>query len=306
MSADKSCTCASEFQIKNNVENSKLSANYQFQSKAYLKIDNDAEFLEGTNKEEVVVLIHGFIASPFEVRAIARQLNDHGYSVYMPLLYGFGANGETANKGKLHIWRKQIKTVVQELSRCFKKVTLGGMSLGAALATDYYLTTKDKNISSLVLMSPYFDISQSVAKLLVGPLSTIKESVSLSMLYALSRSDDLVEILKNSRYYSDIMPFKTLQELFQLSDDLKAKKTFNKLDIPVFVAYSEFDTTIDLAQAKSLPKEHFKNVNEFVLKEELNVPHQIAFESSNPKFKEMATKIRKFIWFSNLKHQIKY
>ena len=244
--------------------------------------------------------MHGFIASPFEVRAIAKQLNDIGYSVYMPLLYGFGAYGEVANHGKLDIWKQQIKSSVKSLSECYKKITLGGMSLGAALVTDYVLTTKDPKISSLILMSPYFDVSNSVAKILVGPLSTIKESTSLSTLFTLSRSDDLTEILKNSNYYSDIMPFTTLQEVFKFSDEFKNRTKSTLNNVPVFLAYSEFDTTISLEAAMNIPKNHFKTVNVYKLPLHLKVPHQIGFESSNPKFDNMVSKMARFISHNNL------
>lgn len=296
---EESCTCADAFQQQVYEENSKLNNTYNY-TDTYLKLDNDAEFLQGTNRENVVILIHGFIASPFEVRELAESLNKNGYSVYMPLLYGFGADGGIANKGKLSIWRQQIKKAVNALSNCFPKITLGGMSLGAALATDYYLTTKDKRISSLVLLSPYYDISQSIAKTLVGPLSSVKESLDLSTLFTISRSDDLVEILKNKKHYSNIMPFLTLQELFKLSNELKARTTVIKFKLPVFVAYSEFDTTIDLSEANLLPKRHFSNVTNFVLAKNLKVPHQIIYQSSNPKFDDMNKKIRRFIWTSNL------
>ena len=297
-----SCNCVTELQNSLDESAHKFNIEYKLKYNSSVKLDNDAEFLEGSRKDEAIILVHGFIASPFEVRAIAKTLNDIGYSVYMPLLYGFGAYGEVANQGKLEIWKNQIKTAVRSLSNCYKKITLGGMSLGAALVTDYALTTKDPKISSLVLMSPYFDISQSVAKILVGPLSTVKESASLSTLFTLSRSDDLTEIINNRKYYSDIMPFITLQEVFKISDELKGRPKGMLNNIPVFLAYSEFDTTISLETAIDLPKNQFKSVSIYKLSKDLKVPHQIGFESSNPKFDEMTTKIARFIGKSNLLH----
>lgn len=297
------CTCVTTLQNDLDEQTRAFNAEYKRKFNTFVKIDNDAEFLEGTSKDEAIILIHGFIASPFEVRALAKSLNEIGYSVYMPLLYGFGAYGEVANQGKLAIWKEQIKSSVKELSHCFKKITLGGISLGAALATDYVLTTKDPKISSLILMSPYYDISQSAAKLVVGPLSTITESAKLSTLHTLSRSDDLTEILKNSRYYSDIMPLITLQELFKFSDELKSRISTIKSRLPVFLAFSEFDTTINLETALELPKNHFSTINLYKIRKELKVPHQIAYESSNPQFDDMARKIIRFVGKSNLLHK---
>ncbi len=298
------CTCVTELQDSLDDKARDFNDDYKRNFNSFVKLDNDAEFLEGTHKNEAIILVHGFIASPFEVRSVAQALNDIGYSVYMPLLYGFGAYGEVANHGKLAIWKDQIKSAVKSLSGCYKKITLGGMSLGAALATDYVLTTKDPRITSLVLMSPYYDISQSVAKTLVGPLSAMKESVGLGTMFTLSHSDDLVEILKNNKYYSDIMPFMTLQELFKFSDELLAKKVTAKSNVPVFLAYSEFDTTINLETAVNLPMKHFNNVNVYKLSKDLKVPHQINFESSNPKFDDMARKIIRFVGRSNLLHRL--
>ncbi|MBC7540526.1 MAG: alpha/beta fold hydrolase [Bacteriovorax sp.] len=294
------CNCVTELQNQLEDESRSFASNYRYKSNSFVKINNDAEMLEGSNKEEAIILIHGFMASPFEVRSIAKVLNDSGYTVYMPLLYGFGGYGEIANQGKVSIWREQIKTSVNKLSRCYKRISLGGISLGAALATDYVLTTHDPKISSLVLMSPYFDISQSVAKLLVGPLSFFKDSVSLSTLFTISRSDDLVEILKNNNFYSDIMPFLTLQELFKLSNELKAKTSTVKSNIPVFLAVSEFDSTIDLSIAESLPANHFNKINLYKIPKYLKVPHQITYESSNSKFDDMTSKIVRFVNRSNL------
>jgi esterase/lipase len=293
--ADRDCSCIGDIQDKIDQDNETMSQAYKFGTGTYLKYDNRAQILPGKITDQAIILIHGFIASPFEVKEAAEYLNNMGYTVYMPLLYGFGAEGTVANKGKLKYWREQIKESVKRLSKCYSKISLGGISLGGALATDYVLTTHDKNISNLVLLSPYYDISQSVARLLVGPLTTLKESVDLTTLYSLSHSDDLTEILKNSEFYSNIMPLVTLTELFKLSNELKEKTSSQKLNVPVFVAYSEFDTTIDLGLAQSLPSKHFEKVKYYKLAKDLKVPHQITYAESNPKFKQMMRNISMFI-----------
>lgn len=296
------CSCVTELQ--KSLEDQAFDMNMEYKRKfnSFVKLDNDAEFLEGTNKEEAIVLIHGFIASPFEVRSVAKQLNEVGYTVYMPLLYGFGAYGEVANEGKLPIWKNQIRAAVKDLSTCFKKITIGGLSLGAALATDYVLTAKDPKITSLVIMAPYFDVAQPMTKSFVSPLSMVTESTSLSLLYTMSRSDDLIEILKNKQYYSEVMPYMTLQELFKFSAEYNVRETLVKSKVPVFLVYSDFDTTINLEKAESVPKKHFKTVNVYKLPKSLKVPHQITFAEANPKFDEMVKKIRFFILKSNAFH----
>lgn len=296
------CNCRTDLERDVKEQNNLMIQNYSKQG-AYLKIGNESQILLGDDFKGAIILIHGFIASPFEVAEIAESLNENGYTVYMPLLYGFGSDGEMNNSGQLEIWRKQIRSAIDLLSPCFDKISIGGISLGGALATDYVLNASKKeltNIKSLMLFSPYYDVSQSVAKLLVGPLSNVKSSFDLTTLFGVSRSDDLVEILKNKKYYSDIMPFLTLQELFKLSDNLKSHQKDTKSTIPVFMAYSEFDTTINLQDAKSIPQKNFSKVNIFKLDKELKVPHQIGFSSSNPMFEKMLHKLKMHTFQSHL------
>lgn len=289
-----SCTCLDSIEEHVNESNELMAQQYKFLHNSYLKYESRSLLLKGTIPDKAIILVHGFIASPFEVKEVGEYFNNMGYTVYMPLLYGFGSEGSIANKGKLEMWRKQVKESVNLMSTCFSQITLGGISLGGALTTDYVLNNNNAKIKNVVLLSPYYDISQSVARLLVGPISSLKESVDLSTLFSLSKSDDLVEILKNSNFYSNIMPLVTLNELFKLSDELKNLKN-KKLKMPAFVAYSEFDTTIDLNLVQKLPRDYFEQVKMFGIRKDLKVPHQITYENSNPRFYEMLRSLSLFI-----------
>lgn len=285
------CDCITDLQNDLENDNFDMSLSYRQKFDSIIKLDNEALFLEGHLKEQVVILIHGFMASPFEVKEVATRLNSLGYSVYMPLLYGFGGNGSAANAGKLSIWKEQIKSTVKKLSRCYKKISIGGISLGGALALDYVVNNKSENISSLILLSPYFDVSQSIAKSLIDPLLTLKKSVDLSTLFTLSRSADLTEVIKNQSFYSEIMPFYALKEIFALSEELKNKKSIRKKSLPVIVAISESDTTINLTSAVEIPQKHFSDISYFTIDKKFQVPHQITYSAINPNFKEMNRKI---------------
>ena len=293
-----SCDCAYTLQEQLEQERVSFAQNYENKLLSYVKLDNDSEFYEGTSTDEVVLLIHGFMASPFEVRSIGKRLNEIGYNVYMPLLYGFGSTGGIANNGNVEAWRNQVRHSVEMLSHCYKKISIGGISLGGALATDFVLNEylphqKESNykITSLILLSPYYDISQSVAKTLVGPISDYKETVDLSTLWMVSHSSDLPQIINHAGYYNSEMPLKTLNELFSLSNQLQAIGSNIKSDIPVQLSISESDTTINLALAESFTKQHFSKVNSFKIEKDFKVPHQIAYENANPLFEQMLRQI---------------
>ncbi len=297
--SENSCRCVDTIEDKVFENNIKTDREYAFKANSYLKSNNDSIILKGTIKEKAIILVHGFIASPYEVKQIGQYLNNLGYTVYMPLLNGFGGQVEVANLAKLSTWRKELAQSVELMSKCYSKITLGGISLGAALSMDYVLRNKDSRISNLILLSPYFDISESAARLVIGPISTFKNSIDIETLYTLSSSPDLEIIRSKTNYYNEQMPLITLSQLFQLSDEIKNFPNGIKLKIPTLVVLSQFDTTINLNLAASIPQKHFEKVQTIEIEKKLKVPHQLSYEKINPLFLKMMFKISTMIGFND-------
>lgn len=88
--------------------------------------------LEG-DRDEAVVLVHGFTGVPAHFRLLAEFLHGHGYTVNVPLLPGHGTTMEhMATTG----WRDWLRATEQAAAAVsgFRRVHLGGLSMGGLLA----------------------------------------------------------------------------------------------------------------------------------------------------------------------------
>ena len=134
------------FWIKRNV------ANYlREQADEEFKKDYEAFFLEGEtkpasvgkpflikgrSKDIGVVLSHGYMAAPLEVRELAEHLGRLGFWVYAPRLKGHGTSPEDLATRSYLDWRDSVDQGYAIISNICKRVVAGGFSTGAGLALD--------------------------------------------------------------------------------------------------------------------------------------------------------------------------
>jgi len=80
------------------------------------------------------LLLHGFTATPQEVRRLGRFLADQGYTVLAPLLAGHGTRVQDLNATTWQDWYQSALEARQRLDQECQHVFVAGLSLGAALA----------------------------------------------------------------------------------------------------------------------------------------------------------------------------
>ena len=99
-----------------------------------------------------ILLIHGFTASPTQMRLIATVLHQHGLTVAAPLLSGHGTSLADLSKQRWQNWTKHVDLALSDLkSRC-KTVSVAGISLGSLLAL--YLASEHPDLKGVILYSP--------------------------------------------------------------------------------------------------------------------------------------------------------
>ena len=111
--------------------------------------DYDASFIEGETKDlDVgmpyllkgkgramgVVLAHGYMAAPLEVRALATYLQQQGFWVYAPRLKGHGTSPEDLASRSYREWLASLESGYAVISNLCRRVVIGGFSTGAGLA----------------------------------------------------------------------------------------------------------------------------------------------------------------------------
>ncbi len=92
--------------------------------------------IKGRSRKLGVILSHGYMAAPLEVRELAEYLGRLGFWVYVPRLKGHGTSPEDLAMRSYLDWRFSVDRGYAIISNICERVVAGGFSTGAALALD--------------------------------------------------------------------------------------------------------------------------------------------------------------------------
>jgi carboxylesterase len=91
-------------------------------------------FLYSPGSDTGVLLIHGLMAAPEEVKEWAQVLHEKGLTVYVPRLSGHGTSSKDLSNRNYHDWLNSVDRGHAILKKCCKKIIVAGFSTGAGLA----------------------------------------------------------------------------------------------------------------------------------------------------------------------------
>jgi carboxylesterase len=99
-----------------------------------MTIDNRAAFtLEGGTTG--VLLLHGFVGTPGELRGLGDRLHAEGHTVHAPLLAGHGGSPDDLMGVPWQAWQRSAERGFDLLAGRCERVVVVGQSLGGALGT---------------------------------------------------------------------------------------------------------------------------------------------------------------------------
>lgn len=110
-----------------------------------------------------VLLIHGFMAAPEEVREWGEFLYARGYTVYAPRLAGHGTSAEELATRRFDEWMDSVDRGHAILKACCDHVVVAGFSTGAGLALAQSLFKPDAFDAVIAVSAPLKFKSLSVA-----------------------------------------------------------------------------------------------------------------------------------------------
>jgi carboxylesterase len=91
-------------------------------------------FLHSPGSDTGVLLIHGLMAAPEEVKEWAIFLHEKGLTVYTPRLSGHGTSSKDLSARNYNDWLDSVDRGHAILKTCCKKILVAGFSTGAGLA----------------------------------------------------------------------------------------------------------------------------------------------------------------------------
>ena len=303
-----------DFEAFPTLERARLNALYQTWGNDLIKPENGPVFMSG-QKNKVVLLVHGFLGSTFELTALAHAINQNGQgpSVYLPLLEGFGSSTLIANHSSDEGWQKTVESALIALSREFQQIALAGFSLGGGLASALALNSKHINaegfirnnknsrITSICLMAPYYGmhtplpVSSKTLKWVSEKLFKSSRGINLKTLYTLSRIKDLKTVVANAPFYNTAFPLAAVGQINLFSVKLQNTDQRLRSNVPTLLALSEADQTVNIKLAEKRVGIHFPHSETIRLPKAEKVPHQFISPDVNPDFESISNSIRHFI-----------
>lgn len=210
-----------------------------------LQIIPGAEPFHLSGKGPRVLLIHGFTATPTEMRPIGDFLNKHDFDVYTILLPGHGTSPEDLQSKKWLDWWLAVKKKFLEINECDFII---GFSMGALLASRLAVKFKDK-IKGVILISTFINIKP----IIYSKLSFLFPVIGLFKPY-ISKSAETGEYFKQNNLISYLKyPVSASYEAIKLAKYTQ-KKILKQITIPTLIIQGLKDDRVDPNNYKILEK----------------------------------------------------
>ncbi|MDY0269267.1 alpha/beta hydrolase [Trichloromonas sp.] len=197
--------------------------------------DNRSFFLDPKGPARgAALLVHGFTASPWEMRPLGEALADAGYLVLGVRLPGHGTTVADLSGRRYEEWLAAVAEGYRQLTARNLPVFGVGMSTGALLLLA--LATRER-FAGLALLSPFLRLRHRLAPL-VGLLRHVKRH----------QRRHLPEHL--TPYYYDRRPLNGIHQIRRLIRQVEP--VLDRITAPTLVLSAQGDRTVDAASAHRL------------------------------------------------------
>lgn len=198
------------------------------------------------NGKPSVVLIHGFVGSPFDFKGLAEELHSKGFRVIVPCVPGQGSSDFAYLRGRYSAeyyvrWLQGILEKEYEMTGV--KPFLVGFSMGSVLSA---IMASRMLVARLVLIAPFFDMPIRGMSSFVSAFGYFVPVVPKSERGKINEPISYSKYIPGSMLIS-IPAFRVLKRLVWL-----AQKVVNKIQIPVLVLCSRNDRVASFNKIKAV------------------------------------------------------
>ncbi len=195
--------------------------------------------IKGRSKDLGIVLSHGYMAAPLEVRQLAEYLGRLGFWVYAPRLKGHGTSPEDLATRSYLDWRNSVDHGYAIISNICKRVVAGGFSTGAGLALD--LAVRVKAVAGVFAVSAPLRLKDFSSRF--APAVDMWNRLMERARQVGAKKEFVANNPANPHINYSRNPISGVVELDRLMDDLEPRLT--DLNVPALVVQSRGDPVVD-------------------------------------------------------------
>ncbi len=214
-------------------------ARYHIEGESHAKAIGAPFLIKGRPGKPGVLLVHGYMAAPAEVRELARALGRMGYWVYAPRLKGHGTAPEDLATRKFADWIESVDAGYALLRNLCGKVVAGGFSNGAGLALE--LAARVQGLSGVFAIAPPMQLNDLSARFVPAVdawnklMKTVKLEGALKTFVENSPENPHINYSRN--------PISGVHQLEKLMDYISGR--LGKIEIPALVLQAQSDPVVN-------------------------------------------------------------
>ena len=195
-------------------------------------------------KDIGVVLIHGYLSAPLEVKSLAEYLAGRGYCVHAPRLKGHGTSPEDLAIRSYADWIESVD-YSYAIIRCLRKrVVVGGFSTGAGLALD--LAARVPDVEGVFAISPPLKLHDISSKLV--PAMDVWNKIMKKVHFDGARKEFVENDPENSYINYLRNPISGIRELERFMESVESR--LPGLKAPALIVHSRNDPVVDHVGSK--------------------------------------------------------
>jgi esterase/lipase len=196
-----------------------------------------------------ILLIHGLMAAPFEVKLWADALFAQGYNVYAPRLSGHGTSVfDLATRNKLE-WIQAAERGYNILAECSDEVIVAGFSTGAALALDLVIKYPNKFSAAICISAP-LKLKKFTAHF-ASPVHYWNKIMAL-LKFNMARKEFVTNHADNPHINYLRCPVVSIVQIKRLMKGVR--RDLAKIKLPMLVMHATHDPKVDVQSSKEIYK----------------------------------------------------
>ncbi|MCP3944410.1 MAG: alpha/beta fold hydrolase [Desulfobacteraceae bacterium] len=216
-------------------------------------------FFKHDNEIAGVLLIHGYMAAPEEMKSFAQYLHGKGFTVFVPRLAGHGTAPEDLAGTTYEQWMESVEEAYLVLRHSCDKIVIGGFSTGAGLALE--LSCRVDDYEAIFAVAPPMQLND-LGAYFVPAINTWNAMIKKIRLSAIAK-----EFLENNPENAHINyirnPIAGIHQLAMLMEQLSPK--LKAVEKPVLVVQSIKDPVVSPRGTQKLFKRLGSKVKEYYL-----------------------------------------